>query len=285
MFCYLWGYPLPYLKFFLHYPKQAQSEQFTLIFILVILILLFISGGAKGSAIALLSIFVPCQLLNTYFRSSYKLVIDRIVFSILPIGMLLVFYILLKNFNDVKNLDPFEGLMVRFVAYGDAFYYFYKYDLIKKFDLNFFNYIVDTLNPLLSLLRITSYDTAIGEKLLIESINLTTGGFGPNSPHPVYGLMYFGFIGSTIFSFVIGLITSIVRIKFLAWTIKNPSELNMVIYTVSFYYILRLPSDCPAFAASLFTSILFILPIFICSKLFTISHPFISIPVKDKSDL
>lgn len=254
--------------------NSASANQFNLIFILVILILIFVSGGAKGSALALIAIFIPCQLLNTYFSSHYKLVIDRLVSSILPVGCLLAFYILLKNFNDVKYLDPFEGLMVRIVAYGDAFYYFYKYDLMKKFDLNFFNYIIDTLNPLLSLLKITSYDTAIGEKLLIESINLTTGGFGPNAPYPVYGLMYFGFLGSCIFSFIIGCITSLVRTKLLFWTLNNPSELNMVIYTICFYHILKLPSDYTSFLSALYASLIFVTPVFILSKLFTINHPF-----------
>lgn len=264
--------------------KSARSDRFILLSLLTILILFFISGGSKGVAISLLGFFVPCQLFNKYFKSCYTNTINKIVFSLLPIGAASAFIVLAKNFNEVQYLDPLQGLIVRLVANGDAFYYFYKYDLIKKFDLNVFNYIADSLNPLLSLIKLTAYDTPFGEKLLIESINLTTGGFGPNAPYPIYGLAYFGFIGSCLFSFFIGCIISLVRISLFSWTIKRPSELNMVIYTTCFYNILSLPIDYVNFLTILYSSLFFITPVVIVSKIFTTNSLVFSVPdEKDQS--
>ena len=253
------------------------SNRFVLISLLIILILFSISGGSKSAVISFVGIFLPCQIISQHFKSAYTIILNQIIFSLVPIGILLACYVFIKNFNTAQYLDPLQGWVVRLVANGDAFYYFYKYDLMKKFDLNVFNYIVDTLNPLSSLLKITPYDTAIGEKILIESINLTTGGFGPNGPYPIYGLMYFGFLGSCVFSFIVGYTTSFVRVKGLTWVLKNPSELNMVVYTICFYNITSLPADYISFVATLFSSLIFILPVVIISKIFTIDSLLISI--------
>jgi hypothetical protein len=267
--------PIPILK-------SVKSDRLILLGLLTILVLFFISGGSKGVAISLLGFFVPCQIFNKYFNSRYIMIINKIMFSLLPIGLISALVVFVKNSNEVKYLDPLQGLMVRLVANGDAFYYFYKYDLIKKINLNIFDYIVDSLNPLLSLIKIATYDTPFGEKLLIESINLTTGGFGPNAPYQIYGLAYFGFIGSCIFSFFIGCIISLVRTRFLSWTLERPNELNMVVYTTCFYNIMSLPVDYVGFLTILYSSIIFITPVVIVSRIFTINDSLLS--VSDEKD-
>jgi hypothetical protein len=161
---------------------------------------------------------------------------------------------------------------VRFIGNGDAFYYFYVYDLKEVFEYSPIQYLSDNINPLLSLLKLSEYNTALGERIITESIGLVTGGFGVNAQYPIVGLIYFGFGGFWAYSLIIGYVVSSFRTKLLEFVLKKPHQLNLLFYMICAYEVLKLPVDPSLFLEWFYSTIILATPVFLYAQLFSRSQ-------------
>ncbi|OUL37711.1 hypothetical protein BV372_01810 [Nostoc sp. T09] len=248
--------------------KIGKYQYLVLIFCLLILIFLALSGGSKGAILLIINLIFYIYLINKQFDTKYSNKINFYISLLFILGISVVLFIFWRASIAVQYLNLFEALLVRLVGSGDVFYYFYTYDLLNLFDYNPIDYLINSINPLLSLLRLSEYSTALGERIISESIGLTTGGFGANPQHPIEGLIYFGFAGSWIYSLTIGYIVSVMRTRLLLFVLKKPHQLNLLLYMICAYQVLKLPVDSSLFLESLYSTVIIGTPIFMYVQLF-----------------
>jgi hypothetical protein len=252
------------IKLFHPVLKVGKHQFWILIIILIFLIFILLSGGSKGSIITLISFLFYCNLINQQYRN--RSIINKLNFYVsffFVLGILAVIFILWRAWISVQYLNVFEALFVRFVAFGDTFYYFYKYDLIDVFDYSPLDYLIASINPLLSLLRLREYKTALGERIITEGIGLVTGGFGVNSQHSIEGLIYFGVGLFWVYSLAVGYIISAIRTSLLIFILRKPHQLNLAIYMICSDLVLKLAIDSNTFFESLYSTFIIAIPIFL----------------------
>jgi hypothetical protein len=248
--------------------QVGKYQYLSLILCLLILIFLALSSGSKGAILLIVNLVFYIYLINKQFNTKHIYKINFYISILFILGISVVLFILWRASIAVQYLNVFEALLVRFVGAGDVFYYFYNYDLINVFDYNPIDYLINSINPLLSLLRLSEYSTALGERIISEAIGLTTGGFGANPQHPIEGLIYFGFFGSWIFSLTIGYIVSVIRTRLLLFVLKKPHQLNLLLYMICAYQIMKLPVDSNLLLESLYSTVIIGIPIFMYVQLF-----------------
>ncbi|MDZ8051108.1 MAG: O-antigen polymerase [Aulosira sp. ZfuVER01] len=246
----------------------GKYQYLSLIFCLLILMFIALSGGSKGAILLIVNMIFYIYLINKQFNSKYTKIINTSILILFFLGISIVLFIFWRASIAVQYLNLSEALLVRLVGSGDVFYYFYTYDLMNVFDYNPIDYLINSINPLLSLLRLSEYNPALGERIISEAIGLSTGGFGVNPQHPIEGLIYFGFVGSWIYSLIIGYIVSVIRTRLLLFTLKRPHQLNLLLYMVCGYQILKLPVDSNLLLESLYSTFLIGIPIFMYVQLF-----------------
>ena len=135
--------------------------------------------------------------------------------SILLCGLGMVSFIIFIQSNpndlDENTLNPILALSLRFIHSGDVYWYAYPNHvyLLVNGERWFTALFTDTLG----LLRVIDWEQ------LPEAIGITLKNIhhpsdilqGPNARHNVFGLVYFGFYGSILFSFILGALLGFIR--------------------------------------------------------------------------
>jgi oligosaccharide repeat unit polymerase len=259
-------------KLFNPLTQLRKNESLILYCCLIILVFLLISSGDKSSVLTIANILAYLFLFNTTLKSDKAKIIPRIIFFFLSLGIVIVILTFSKaalagNYVNIEN-----GLLVRFVAAGESFYYFYKYNLIKTMSLTPLDYIIDSLNPFLSLLKIGTYKDALGSRMITEAIGLDVGKFGTNPQYQVEGAIYFGTIGSFFYSILVGYSLTRIRNLLLEKVIRNPNQLNLVVYCLISHHLLSLLVDSTFLYVTIYSIIIIALPIFILISII-FGHP------------
>lgn len=212
------------ISFLLYTSKLISSLK--LFFILIPSLLLLLSSGSKG---ALFSIIVAYASALAYQkRVFWNFIIPK---SGSRIAMLVIFLlgysllVLLLRGSDESSplLFAITTLAVRFLAFGDAVYYFFFSELYLKISSQPISYIWDYMVvPTLAVIRLIDYETTLGLKISGEMFGMEKG--GPNPTMFVEGYVYFGIIFGLIYVFFIGVIFQYLRFsafnafeKFTAW--------------------------------------------------------------------
>ena len=191
-------------KFFNPVTDLQKNEKLILYISLAILLVLLVSSGNKGSILTATSILSYLFLVNTRLKSSKTNIIPKIILVFLGMGVGSVLLVFAQAAVVGNYTSIFDGLFIRLVASGETFYYFYKYNLIQKMSSTPWDYLIDSVSPFLSILRIGEYKDALGSRIITEAIGLDVGKFGTNPQYQVEGTIYFGAIGSFLYSFLIG---------------------------------------------------------------------------------
>lgn len=179
----------------------------------ILLIIFAILNGSKGGILLVLYtaftawIFSFDQSINlkvSLFIKKYKIII---LSSTICIALTVVF---LQTNSDL-NLNPIEILGTRFIFAGDVFWYAYPNDVIIKF--NNYNGIKALFTDFIGFFRFENWDKLTGHfgVDLFSYHHFSTATSGPNARHNVFGLLYFGFWGSALFSLLIGILVSVIR--------------------------------------------------------------------------
>jgi hypothetical protein len=160
--------------------------------------------------------------------------------------------------NENDRLNPLISLIIRFIHSGDVYWYAYPNNvyLSIKNDHWFASLFTDTLG----FLRLVEW------KDLPEAIGITFKNIhhpsdipqGPNARHNVFGLIYYGFYGSILFSYILGLVLGFVR-NMLPYLL-NGNTLGGFIFTYLMIKISSIDSD-PMLALTYITNLVFIFPI------------------------
>jgi hypothetical protein len=256
------------LKLFHPVIKSRGYQAIFLRIAFVVLSFFLLSGGSKGAILNLISLLFYIYIINKYFNRKQSQKMNLYVLILFALGISFAIFVFVQVSIAIRHIDPVKLLMIRLVGYGDVFYYFYTYDLRQAFENDLFGFVEYIFNPLLSLLRLSEYQTALGEQIITEAIGLTTNGFGVNPQHPIESLIYFGNSWFWVYSLAIGYVISIVRTKLLSFVLNKPNQLNFLFYIVLGFNILKLPSDTNLFFESLYSMLFIVVPLFLYIYIF-----------------
>lgn len=250
------SYPAYYFCFFILWFYHRNTQKTFLISFLIVLLFLLLSGSKSSFLMPLNVFFLFCIFINnTKFLFE---IVKRNIKKIIPVILGLVLMIIyLQSTKGESDISALFRLGLRFIFAGDIYWYAYPNETYK---------IVDATNPIraifldfIGLFRLADWSHISG----IIGIDLyqyhhpTDILIGPNSRHNVFGLVYFGFGGSIIFSLFLGIITSLFR--FLYLKISNRNIFSGIFYSCFYLGAVSFEID-PMLGFTHLNNILFFLP-------------------------
>ncbi len=234
--------------------------------LLILIFITFVLSGSKSSFLLIAHVFwcfnylMQQRGIETGFEVFVKKNRKKIVlFSIALISLIVT--IQSKNENsDVSSgeINPLLEISLRFVYSGDIYWYAYPnktYEIITRE-----NSFMALFSDFLGLFRIYNWDK------LPEVIGLTLKKYhhpseiitGSNARHNIFGLVYFGYYGSILFSFCLGTIISFIRNRLP--NLLSSSLINGAICTYLIIKISGFDTD-PQLTLTYLNNLLFIFPV------------------------
>lgn len=221
-----------------------------------------LTTGAKASLfIVMFSLFFyTLYVKRTYSTENANTVFRRIKIWYIGIFALVVggaiFTLFLEENSDTETV--LLTLVIRLVASGDVFTYFFQAHpgqyvglgggVVGLF-LSLFGSIFDKLGLL------SSANNSI-EDLYWQFLNVFPGsGQGPNTRFDLIGLIFFGYIGASIYAFVLGFLSGITRAVMIER--RNTNIFSFVLSGLVYYYSLMFTIDLVLFFNYLWKVILF----------------------------
>lgn len=206
----------------------------SLIWVLITVLTSF-TGGGKSALLPLifaLGLFFlnPFRPANRRHQlPSRRLLIGALLLGVVPVATVL----LIEGDSTQAALD---ALLVRLFFSGDILLYWGQPDLRAHFsNLGVVDYFRDSLGSILGMLRLTGYNTPIGNQFVQYSL---PAGFdfseslGPNLPFYVRGELYFGPWIAPIHALVIGYIFGQIRVLFVRYSGDNPLHYSLAAFAV-----------------------------------------------------
>jgi oligosaccharide repeat unit polymerase len=234
----------------------------------------FLSGG-KANFLTVIFTFFCYQLFLRVKNGNYHHYTNFLkknalkIFCFTSIFVLGIIYVQLGNQDspEEEQLNPIFSLALRFLHSGDIFWYAYPNNIYRVVDGS--HGFTALFNDTLGLLRIYNWQdlpTVIG--FIFKNIHHPSDiPQGPNARHNIFGLIYYGFWGSMLFSYLLGIIISFIRFK-LPLFLKN-TTLNGFIFTYLFIKISALDTD-PMLTITYLDNLIFIFPFLYVLYLITV---------------
>jgi len=223
------------------------------------MLLIFYALSGSRSEFMMLGFTLFCfVLLNGNELKRYFLNIGKFEITLILAGLFFVFLTIIVQSQD--NDDGFSSLsvfMFRLVSSGDTYYFAYPNGNIEH--LNGTKPFLALFGDIFSTIRLiprANQPEPLGFQLykLFYDSDVTAG---PNPRHNVFGYVYFGFYGSIIYSYLLGLLLSLVRNK-LFFTFRKNSILQ-ILFILLYLNLSGIETDAPS-AFSNLENILLILP-------------------------
>jgi hypothetical protein len=204
-------------RFFSQIRRNVLIKSYDILIFLMILASLF----ATGSKSALLDI-IYIAFFYWFFFSRFSAFADTIkklrkfqarFFVVAFLGAIGIIFVGLLSVIESARINPLMGLGMRFIASGDIFMAAYLGNAMASMEWS--NPLIVIFSDFLGFFRIIPYEELPKPLGLQLYRSFAEGDLikGPNPVHNVFGLFYFGYFGSLIYSFSIGIITSVVRNK------------------------------------------------------------------------
>lgn len=188
-----------YYSFYFLFDYKLHIRKYIITYLFLTIIFCVLSGS-KSSILIYLHIFFCYCLVN---KKKFPSISTKKVLTIgLGLCTIVIFSLYLKSNNLTTSIFSF---LERFIFYGDIYWQAYSYDTIKSINFNG-NIFTALFSDFLGSFRIMPW------KHLPDSIGYTLSQYhntsdlimGANARHNVLGLIYCGYIGSIIFSFILG---------------------------------------------------------------------------------
>lgn len=212
-------------------------------FILFFIVITLILDGSKSDLIIIVNITFLYLLYNNRFiinKSESLKKIKKFLKKFLFVIILLIIVITgIRIIVEQNNQSIFNKLVYRILANGDIYSFYYMSDAHYIFSrtpldgLSFIFYpIIYTSKKFINLFGFNvslKIPDSIGYLMYHYFINPNVSS-GCNARHNVFGLFYFGYIGSCIYSFLIGLYVSFCR-NYLYKKLRY-NQINGLLYTI-----------------------------------------------------
>ncbi len=243
--------------------KKHKLNSIYYVCILIVFIFQFFTGSKSALIVIPYVVFCFITYNNTNFNfHKYNWLKRMKSFSIFFAAIALVLAILviaIQKTLGTNGVNPYLEFVIRLVHAGDIYWYAYPNNYFEQIDNN--HWVQALFNDFFGLFRIYNWSSmpkAVGISLM-QIHHPTRGTNGPNARHNVFGLIYFGYYGSILFSFILGLILSFIRHKLP--TLKFHQFLGGIFYTFFYIKAVNLEVD-PMLTFTYFNNIFFVFPIF-----------------------
>jgi len=228
----------------------------------LLIALLFFAALTSGSKSAILPFlitsFISIYIINIYTNNMYSKNIKNFK-KFIPV---LIIFILIAVFfinADKSFFGILSRIFSRFLISGDIYMLGYHENIFNNFhSMSALNYIFAGIIPVINKFGF-NIDTAlpIGTQIFHYYVD-TQQTLGPNARYNYLFFFLFGYIGSLLFSFLLGFIISYSRFK-------KISIIHPVSIFIQIFVILKLPgaiSDLPYTIYQIFNFLLLFLPIY-----------------------
>ncbi|UCQ10402.1 O-antigen polymerase [Edwardsiella tarda] len=201
----------------LRYENMGFSKFYGVVYFLFLIVSLFLNGSKSGVLNLVFIIGIFCHLnrlkfnINLYDKYS-KFIITMFVVSVLAMFLILMFNYGVFSGGDYNRIFDLVGVIfLRIFNSGDIYVLGYPNDAMFSI-VNTHNGFIALFKDFLATFRIIQ-DEQIPPSLgnIIFNLYHSTGIGGANARQSAFGYYYYGFIGSLLFSFSIGLLMSFVR--------------------------------------------------------------------------
>lgn len=240
-----------------------RKVDFFIIIILITTFLIPVLSGSKSSLLFILGLFSIILFIRKdndtkLYRRLYSIGLKFLLVAILYMTLIIVL-------TPVSSENPLFNLILRLLASGDTYYFYYGYQLednkvySEKFIDDFFEYLI---SPLLGMIGLIKHDYPLGSYLMYYSTNYPLGSFGPNALLPVLADIYFKKYFALFFMFFMGLFLAFLRIYsiFILFKFKN---IGTFIYFFLWSNSLVLFLDINLFISQIYVFFIIILPVLI----------------------
>lgn len=238
------------------------------VFSIIFCILVILLGGSKGGFLTIAFVyFCYIYVNNRSERNIQKL--KRIQRYFIIIGAFIALFVISFT-NGTDIFTSFSLLTLRFLGYGDIYWMAYPNGMVEE--IPYKNPFIVLFQSVLGLFRIvphSEFPEPIGYTLNSFFYDLTSL-TGANARHNVFGLVYFGYYGSIIFSFLIGYIIGTVRNQF--FKCKSLNEIVKILIALLYICVCSLETDPTLFFSRLTDLFLALSFVFIISILIYQSH-------------
>lgn len=239
----------------LTYFKNNTLRKLFLVIIICFSIMVMMSIGSKSSLLPVVFAFTLVgnfDINNLNAKRIRKLSNIVMTFACLFIGVVL--YIV----SNQTGLDQIlQLLMIRMIAFGDAFFFWYQYGLEEKIEpINLLFYL---LSPLLAMFRIIEQEYPLGSRLVSAVTGEDLVSFGPNGQLPIVLSLvspYFKYVLSLMFGFIFFYIRNNTYIL-----IKLLGLFGVLIFTAVFFNLTYIYTDVLLLLSKVYSS--FIIFVFI----------------------
>lgn len=236
-------------------------------FIVLFSLLVAIFSGSKAGVLLMIFIMFITLLFSKKINHNFRAIkkFNKISIILLITAFPIAFFTLYiqSGFEDITEI--LISLALRFIHTGDIFFMSLPGNTLEYLNIND-NGFMALFRSILGALRLVQWDELpinLGLQVFWHHYN-TDLISGPNARHNIFGLFYFGFFGSLVFSFLVGFIFGFVRNNL--YRKLNPTESNMILYTLLVMSINYIEQDPSGQALDyLFSIFLIYSPIYIVS--------------------
>jgi hypothetical protein len=227
-------------------------------FFLAVIILFFALSGSKGEFMSLGFIIFCFLLLNAVSYKKQFLKINKYGVIILGVGVVFALLTIVVQPGGIgEGQTTTEVFLFRFVASGDTYFFVYPNNNIEH--ISHAQPFLALFGDIFSTVRIIPREkqpVVLGVQLfrMFSDLDITAG---PNARHNVFGYVYYGFYGSIVFSYLIGLTLSFVRNK-LYFSLRR-NILGQIGFVLLYINLAGIETDPPQ-AVSNLENVLLILP-------------------------
>lgn len=179
----------------------------------------------------------------------------------IPLALLTIYIQSLAVYGTVDFIFVLVGLMMRFVNTGDIFFMAWPNDFLASV-LSTDNGFLALFKDFLGALRFVPQEQLpvhMGLAIFDNMYN-TDVISGPNARHNVFGLFYFGAIGGTLYSFILGWIVGFIRNKM--YFLSGRGAFGLAFYVSLAYYATYIEQDFSGMAMMYLFSFGILFPVF-----------------------
>lgn len=231
----------------IHNTRKNSFKTLAITYLIFILVFCFLSGSRSS--------FLP--ILFVYFLytslSNQKNILKNIEIKI--IAIIFILGVLITNIKHNSLSIAFLELFLRTIGFGDIYWAAYPNNIINQLDTT--RPFTTLFADFLATFRIVSWDNipkSLGLQLF--KIHYWDGNMGPNARHNIFGLAYFGYSFSIIYSFILGLIVGLTRNLFF---LKRTDGIIGMIYIFMYMTIMNMEMDTSLVIAQLTSMLITIL--------------------------
>lgn len=225
--------------------------------------------GAKSSIVGLIFPIFYFMTQKNLIKINFNL--KKYKKNLVYIGLVavLLFVVIVSKESAGEGESLIYSIGFRLMEFGDVmllYSYDYVQDAFPRSEYSFWTFFSEEFSGILGMLRLADYKEPLGyimvKAVMGKELDVMTG---PNTPAPIRGHIYFGFLGGIMYSFIVGYIFAKIRKYFFTYKINNLFHYSVIGFI--FFNLMTLVRDSPAFFSLLFDYVFYTFPLYILTLL------------------